>query len=164
MTPDARAVGRVVALARRAARRAPMVETPVGRLTVEAGMDGDCKGARFPKRQITVLALEDWAVAVAEIDALDLSWLVRRANVLVRDVRLPRAAGAVLSLGPVALEVTGQTNPCRRMDEAAPGLLKALHPNWRGGVTCRVLNAGIVAAGDPVEIVHAPEERRRRLP
>ncbi len=89
---------------------------------------------------------------------------MRRANLLVEAVDLPRAKGGLIAIGDVQLEITNQTVPCGRMDEAHPGLLKALHPEWRGGVTCRVLQAGDVRIGDLVEILHAPPEHRIKLP
>ncbi len=138
-----------------------------GLITRAAGLEGDYKGAKHPTRQITVLAREDWEAALADLPAAPADappWTARRANILVEGVRLPRARGGVLRVGPVDLEITGQTSPCRRMDEAAPGLLKALAPEWRGGVTCRVLTDGRVRAGDDVVIVSAPPERIRRLP
>lgn len=141
-----------------------------GVISRAAGLEGDFKGAKHPHRQITVLAREDWEAALADLppgtpEALRASpWTARRANILVEGVRLPRAAGGVLRVGPVELEITGETSPCRRMEEVAPGLIKALAPQWRGGVTCRVLSDGRVRAGDPVTVLHAPEERTRRLP
>ena len=140
----------------------------LGRISIEAGLDGDHKGAKFRNRALTILAIEDWQRALAGLTDLagpvPLPWTVRRANLLVEGVRLPRARGAILSVGPVRLEVTYPTQPCARMDEAHRGLLKALHPEWRGGVTCRVLDGGEIAEGDCVEILHAPPERSRRLP
>jgi MOSC domain-containing protein YiiM len=162
--------GRLVGIARREAVRAPMQEIDAGRISIERGLEGDHKGPKFRRRQITVLAREAWEQALAELAGRDgepvhLPWTARRANLLVEGIALPKARGAVLSVGPVRLEVTDPTQPCRRMDEARPGLLKALHPDWRGGVTCRVLEGGDIAVGDPVEILLAPPpERALRLP
>jgi MOSC domain-containing protein YiiM len=148
--------------------RAPMEEVRAGLITLDAGLEGDFRGAKFKSRQVTVLAIEDWQDAMAELGDLagpaDLHWTVRRANVLVEGVRLPRAKGAVLQVGNVQLEVTGQTNPCHRMDQARAGLLSALHPHWRGGVTCRVRVGGPIRLGDAVLVVSSPREHQIRLP
>lgn len=158
--------GRLVAIARRGKRRAPMQEISHGEISAASGLDGDHKGARFPNRQITVLAQEDWLVAISDlgIAAADAPWTIRRANLLLAGLRLPRAKGAVLRIGPVTLEITGQTYPCSRMEHAMPGLLKALARDWRGGVTARVLAGGIVHIGDCAEIVSSPPEHNARLP
>ena len=60
--------------------------------------------------------------------------------------------------------MTAQTYPCARMEEARAGLLKALAKEWRGGVTCRVLEGGRIAIGDPVEVLVRPPEVQTRLP
>lgn len=154
-------------IASREARRAPMVVADQGRVSPETGLAGDFKGAKHKTRQITVLALEDWEAALATLpeDAQHLPWTVRRANFLISGLRLPRVKGAILAVGEVRLEVTGQTYPCRRMNEAYDGLLKALAPDWRGGVTCRVLTGGLVRTGDDVKIESAPPEPPpRRIP
>ena len=160
--------GRLIGIAWRPARRAPMQTTDSVQISLEAGVAGDHKGPKFKRRAVTILAREDWEAALAEL-AVDvappkLDWTARRANLLVENVRLPRALGATLRVGPVLLEVTYPTTPCARMDEAYPGLRKALHPEWRGGVTCQVLEGGTVAIGDAVDIVHSPPERVRKLP
>jgi MOSC domain-containing protein YiiM len=95
---------------------------------------------------------------------VELPWTTRRANLLVEGVRLPRARGGILQIGPVKLEVTNQTVPCSRMDEAFGGLMKALYPEWRGGVTCAVLEGGDVALGDAVDVLVSPPEIVPRLP
>jgi len=147
-----------------------MEEVETGEISLERGLEGDHKGARFPRRQITVMANEAWIAALADLPLLenststDLSWTTRRANLLVEQVELPRAKGGIVAIGSVQLEITGQTVPCRRMDEAQPGLLKALYPDWRGGITCRVLQEGVIQLGDAVNVLFAPPERRIRLP
>lgn len=160
--------GRLIGIARRAKSRAPMDELTAGLITREAGLDGDYRGAKFITRQITILARQDWEAALLDLSDLmgppDLPWTTRRANLYVEGVRLPRAKGGLIQIGPAVLEITGQTNPCHRMEAACKGLLGALHPEWRGGVTCRVREGGPVALGAPVAILHAPKEHVIRLP
>lgn len=162
-------VGRLIGIARRDAVRAPMEELAGGAITVDGGLEGDHKGPKFPRRRITVLAREAWEEALAELNGAEgetvrLPWTVRRANLFVEGVRLPRARGGILRIGPVKLEVTFPTQPCQRMEEAHAGLLKALHPDWRGGVTCKVLEGGTVRIGDEVEVLVSPPEQVMRLP
>ena len=155
--------GKLRSLARRSERRAPMEELSSGEITRDFGLLGDFKGAKHKTRQITILALEDWRAALSDLGRTDREypWLVRRANLLVENIRLPRAKGAVLSIGAARFEVTGQTYPCKRMDEALPGLLKALSPEWRGGVTCRVIEGGELAVGDEAVIIDGGIEHIR---
>lgn len=161
--------GRLAGLAWRAARRQPMIEVAAGEIAVGAGLVGDHKGARFANRAVTVLAIEDWQAALADLAVemqrpVILPWTARRANLLVEGLRLPRARGAILRVGEARLEVTYPTSPCARMDECFDGLRNALATGWRGGVTCRVLAGARVRRGDVVEIVSSPPERERRLP
>jgi MOSC domain-containing protein YiiM len=142
----------------------------VDTVTIDAGrgLEGDHKGGKFPSRGVTLLAREAWDEALAALADLagpvPLAWTVRRANLLLEGIALPRARGAVLRVGPVLLEVTAQTYPCRRMEQAHAGLMKALAPEWRGGVCCRVLSGGDVRIGDAVELISSPREPRTRLP
>jgi MOSC domain-containing protein YiiM len=130
------------------------------RVTPERGVDGDARG-RPGRRQVTVLAHTGWEAALAAAGAA-LPWTVRRANLYVTGIDLAEAAGAELRVGAsLRLLVTGETDPCDRMDAVWQGLQAALSPDWRGGVTCRVIAGGDVAVGDPVVLVAArsPEER-----
>lgn len=157
--------GRIAGIAHRPARRAEMITALEGELRVDAGLLGDHKGPRFPDRAVTLLAIEDWRAALGAAGAdLATLWTTRRANLLTEGLRLPRACGARLRVGGALLEVSAQTVPCARMDEALPGLRKALGPEWRGGVCCRVLEPGPLAIGDAIEVVSSPPERVRSLP
>ena len=158
----------LIGIARRAKSRAPIEILTGGVITFESGLTGDFRGAKFKSRQITILAREDWEAALRDLSDLmgppDLPWTTRRANLYVEGIRLPRAKGGVLRVGPVVLQITGQTNPCHRMEEAHKGLLSALHPAWRGGVTCTVREGGHIKLGDRVEILLVPKEHVIRLP
>jgi MOSC domain-containing protein YiiM len=80
-------------------------------------------------------------------------WWHTRRNLLVADVELPRREGALIRVGEeVVLRVTGECDPCRRMNEVIDGLHEAMTPDWRGGVTTKVVSGGHIAVGDPVRI------------
>jgi MOSC domain-containing protein YiiM len=163
-----RATGRLIGIAHRPAHRAPMQTVESALIEVGGGVEGDHKGRKFPRRGVTLLAREAWEAALADLatmgDAEDLPWTARRANLLVEGVALPRALGGIVQIGPAVLEITYPTTPCKRMDEARDGLMRALYPEWRGGVTCRVLEGGRVAIGDPVAVLLSPPEHSIRLP
>ncbi|NIY76561.1 MOSC domain-containing protein [Thalassospira sp. HF15] len=139
----------LIGIARKARPRAPMESLDQVDVTTELGIDGDFRG-KLRRRQVTILAEEDWQAACNEISRTDIPWTERRANLYVRGIALPRTKGSKLSIGNVMFEITGETDPCNRMDAVAMGLQEALRPDWRGGVTCRVIKGGTLAIGDPV--------------
>lgn len=155
----------VAGLARREKSRLPMEELQVAVLTPEAGVLGDCIGRTFPDRQVTILAEEDWQAALLDLAGPagppDVPWTARRANVLVRGIRLPRGQGSIIALGDCLLQVMRETTPCHRMNDGYPGLLQALSPDWRGGVTCKVLTGGAISIDEKVRIVHEIAERKK---
>lgn len=160
--------GRLIGIAHRPARRAPMVLVETIGVNADAGLDGDHKGVKFPRRGVTVLAREDWETAIATLADLagpvPLPWTARRANLLIEGLSLPRARTAIMAIGPLRLEVTAQTYPCRWMDQVHPGLMKALAADWRGGVSCRVIEGGQIRLGDPVSVISSPPVRAIKLP
>lgn len=131
-------------------------------VTAAAGVHGDFRGAvrpgKVPRRQVSLMEIESWRAALDEVHATDLfgqrpPWHARRANLLVEGLRLPRKAGAVLVIcRHLRIEVTMECDPCGRMEEVAPGLERALTPDWRGGVLGRVLDDGEIAVGDEIRI------------
>ena len=143
---------RLLAIAVRHRSRGTMQELPQAAVTLAGGVADDFRG-RPGRRQVTVLSLEGWQAACREAGRAGLPWTARRANLLVTGVDL--AAAGTLRIGSVELEVTGETAPCERMDEACPGLRAALAPAWRGGVTCRVRQPGVLAPGEPVAALPA---------
>jgi len=129
-------------------RKGPMELVPEVILTETEGVQGDCRGGGgfLYGRQVTVISLEQWQEACLEIGAT-LPEHTRRANVCIGGHSFgPEDKGNKIYLySGAVLEITGETKPCKRMDEIKPGLRKALEPNWRGGVTCRVLYGGPLA-------------------
>ena len=120
-------------------------------LNIHSGVVGDWRGKPGP-RQVTLMGLADWEAACAELDTT-LPWQTRRANLLVDALPLYQSTGARIMLGEALLEVTGETDPCERMEQAHPGLFAALQPDWRGGVTCRVVANGVIRVGMVVQLL-----------
>jgi MOSC domain-containing protein YiiM len=141
-------MGRLTGIARRDRKRAPMETLERADISTETGVALDFRGKPGP-RQVTVISARAWKDACVELQK-EIPWTTRRANLLVADFELPRSIGAILKIGPVRLRITGEVDPCSRMEEQCPGLKQALQPDWRGGVSCAVLEGGAVALGDEV--------------
>ncbi len=149
-------VGQLRGIATRPAKRAGMITHAQSIIQTRAGVDGDF-GRRPGKAQVTVLSEEAWRVACEESGA-GLPWTARRANLLVAGIPLQPLIGARIAIGEVLLEVTAETDPCWRMADAHPGLMRALSRQARGGVRCRVLAGGAIAVGDQVTWMLAMED------
>lgn len=137
-------MGRVERIWIKRAKRGPMDPVDAADFVADAGIVGNAnQGGR---RQVTVI--EGEVFDRIRMTLPDAEPAMRRANVMVRGVRLQEMRGRVLCLGSVRLRIEGETRPCERMDEQCPGLTAALHPEWNGGVYGVVLNDGRVAVGD----------------
>lgn len=125
------------------------VDTMVSKV---AGVDGDFRG-KPGKRQVTVMSIEQWQLACDELGTT-LPWTIRRANLLVDGVSFDATmVGQQIKIGQCILYITGETDPCPKMDAQHQGLTHALTPDWRGGVCCRVIADGRVKVGDKMVII-----------
>ncbi|MBI1251949.1 MAG: MOSC domain-containing protein [Alphaproteobacteria bacterium] len=143
--------GRLAGIAWRTKPREAMIEAQDARVTLESGVENDFRGAPG-ERQVTILFAADWEAACALLGARR-PWTLRRANLLLEGVQNPCAAGRRIRIGDAAFAITGETDPCSVMEKQWPGLRAALAPDWRGGVTTRVVRAGAIRVGDAVEWV-----------
>ncbi|MEM7288122.1 MAG: MOSC domain-containing protein [Actinomycetota bacterium] len=115
----------------------------------EEGIVGNAD--RGGRRQVTLISAEAWAAA-CDVLGEDVDPVTRRANLLVSGVDLEDTRSRLVRVGEVALEVTTETVPCRLMDFFHEGLMGALKPEWRGGVSARVVTPGLIRIGDPVHL------------
>ncbi|ACK44560.1 MOSC domain-containing protein [Shewanella baltica] len=144
---------KLLAIAYKTVKRGPMNEVLCANVTQLSGVEKDVFG-RPGKRQVTVLSKLQWQQVCHSIEA-DLPWTTRRANLLVDDLVFSSAdVGKHLQIGELRLEITGETDPCKKMEIAHVGLEAALTPDWRGGVTCRVLNDAMIHLGDEITLVN----------
>ena len=104
---------KLLAIAYKTVKRGPMNEVLCANVTQLSGVEKDVFG-RPGKRQVTVLSKIQWQQACHSIEA-DLPWTTRRANLLVDDLVFSSAdVGKHLQIGELQLEITGETDPCKK--------------------------------------------------
>lgn len=144
--PDTREEGRVHAIWVKRAHRGKMDAVPEARLVEGKGVAGSADSGG--RRQVTIIDLSAWRRACAEI-GVEADPAARRANLMLDGVELAGSRGRTLQIGDTHVRILGETRPCERMDEAAPGLRAALKSEWRGGAFGEILRGGMVRVGDP---------------
>ncbi|MGL4475632.1 MAG: MOSC domain-containing protein [Shewanella sp.] len=143
----------LVGIAYKQKKSRPMLCLTNADISLEKGVADDVFG-KPGKRQVTVLSQEQWQAACDELDN-DLEWQTRRANLLISGYEFSAAdVGKQIIIGEqVALLITGETAPCTKIEKQADGLQNALTPDWRGGVTCKVVTSGPITLFDTIAIL-----------
>ncbi|MCI0683144.1 MAG: MOSC domain-containing protein [Gemmataceae bacterium] len=129
------------------ARRGPMIAVDAAELVAGRGIAGNAD--QGGQRQVTIIEEEVWTDLMQRLGAA-LPPSARRANLMIRGLRLEETRGRILQIGACRIEIHGETDPCHRMDEAFPGLKEAMIPHWAGGVFGKALDSGRIAVGDAV--------------
>lgn len=140
-------MGRVEAIWVKRARRGKMDPVPAAELIAGQGIVGNAnQGGR---RQVTIIEQEVWRERTAAVGA-QLDPAMRRANIMISGLALLHSRGRTLRIGECILEIAGETKPCERMEEAAPGLRDSMYADWGGGAFARVVEGGTITVGDDV--------------
>lgn len=142
--------GRIVAIWIKRAHRGVMDAVDEAEAVPGRGLAGNADRSR--RRQITIIDETAWRDASAEAGA-EIDPSKRRANVMVRGVDLAKSRGKLLHLGDCVIRILGETRPCERMEDAQPGLRRALGSEWRAGVFGEVVEGGLLRLGDRAELV-----------
>jgi len=120
-----------------------MEELAEARLVQDSGVEGCAHSRPGGKRQVLLVDRET-------LEAMNLAPGILRENITTVGLNVNGLApGEKLRIGETLLEVTAVCTPCDQMERIRPGLRKEL---WgRRGMLCRVLEAGVVRAGDAIQ-------------
>ena len=141
-------MGRIERIFIKRAKRGPM--DPTERATLVAGRGIRGNSNQGGTRQVTLISAERWAELMRSVRA-NLDPSARRANFVLSGIDLERSSGRVLRAGECRLLIRGETRPCERMEEALPGLQKAMRDRWAGGAFAQVVTGGDVTVGDEAD-------------
>ena len=144
-------MGKVIGIATCDKKGAPMVVNASANVSMEKGIGDDFRGAKADSRdrQVSIMTKESWDHVCQELGT-KLHWTMRKANIMISGIDLENSTGSILKIGDFFLEITGKLPVGNGMEKQYIGLKKALSPNWRGGVSAKVVQEGIIQEGDEV--------------
>jgi MOSC domain-containing protein YiiM len=139
--------GRVVAVCRSDRKGIPKEDIRTGRLLEELGLEGDAH-AGFAHRQVSLIAMEDIRQAQEKLPELRPGSFAENLTVEGIDLGESRV-GRRIRVGKTLLEITQIGKECHTKCAIYRTSGDCIMP--KKGIFCRVIQGGIVSAGDPVE-------------
>lgn len=126
-----------------------MEELPEARLVSDSGIEGCAHSRPGSKRQVLLVDRET-------LQAMDLAPGIIRENITTEGLAVNSLdIGQRLRIGDSLLEVSMVCTPCDQLEKLRPGLRREIR--GRRGMLCRVLEGGVIRAGDRIEkIASAP--------
>jgi len=137
----------------RPSKKADIVSMDNVMMDTLSGIQGDHYAGRSGKRQVTLIQAEHLPAVANMMQMEQISPEMLRRNIVVKGLNLLALKDQRFQLGGALLEYTGLCHPCSRM-EATLGKGGYNAMRGHGGITARVVQAGIVKLGDrciPVE-------------
>ena len=142
--------GRVGWIGVRPQRKAPLCAMQTVLLDPVLGLGGDHYQARSGQRQVTLIGSGHLDNVAGFLGLTEVEPTVVRRNIVVAGLNLRALKGRRFRVGAAILEYTGECHPCSRMETVlGPGGYNAMRGH--GGICARVVAAGQVAVGDPVQ-------------
>ncbi len=143
-------IGRVEWIGIRPGREEPMIAQESVQINVGTGLEGDrFRGNANSTRQVTLIQYEHLGAVAACLHRDKVEPEQLRRNIVVSGINLLALKDKTFRIGAVVLAFTGLCHPCSKMErQLGPGGYNAMRGH--GGITARVLEAGLVHVGDGV--------------
>ena len=130
----------------------------------ETGLEGDraTKNSPANKRQVTLIQEEHLAAVASFLGKENIDPSLTRRNIVVKGINLNALKGRKFTIGEAILEMTGFCYPCSKMEKnLGHGGFNAMRGH--GGITCRVIEEGIIKIGDQISIPNQTENPQQSL-
>ncbi|MCE7991552.1 MAG: MOSC domain-containing protein [Roseivirga sp.] len=115
------------------------------------GLEGDHYASKGGKRQVTLIQKEHIRAVASMVGSDDIDPSLLRRNIVVEGLNLSALKDKRFRLGTALLEYTGECHPCSRMEEnLGNGGYNAMRSH--GGITCRILEDGVIGLGDELVV------------
>ena len=139
-------------------RRGPLQPMEEAEAVTGSGLQGDhFHGQGNGTRQVTLIQGEHLDAVGAFLRAPAADPALARRNIVVRGINLFSLQDRRFRIGGAVFEHSGPCHPCSRMEENfGPGGYNAMRGH--GGITARVVEAGVIRVGDGVERLPLGEE------
>ena len=146
--------GRVEWIGLRPARDVAMEPADAVEAVAGRGLVGDrySNASGSGKRGITLIQAEHLPAIAALAGRDRVAAAILRRNLVVAGIPLVALKDRRFRIGEVLLEGTGPCDPCSRMEDAlGPGGYNAMRGH--GGICARILEGGVIRAGDRVQAI-----------
>ena len=143
-------IGRVEWIGVRPGRGEPIRVLEEAKISVENGLESDrYRGKTNSTRQVTLIQQEHLQAIGSMLGRESIDPSITRRNIVVSGINLLALKGKQFKIGGAILEYTGLCHPCSKMETAlGPGGYNAMRGH--GGITAKVIQAGICRIGDEV--------------
>lgn len=136
--------------------RGPIQTVPEASAEEGTGLAGDHHAKKGKsKREVTLIQAEHFPVIASILGQKEpVEPALLRRNIVVSGISLLALKDQRFRIGQAVFEGSGPAAPCSRMEEnLGPGGYNAMRGH--GGITARVINAGVISVGDEVAALPA---------
>jgi MOSC domain-containing protein YiiM len=141
--------GSVIYISIRPERLEPVKQLEAVLAIKDKGLEGDRYNNPGGSRQVTLIQAEHLDAIASFMDKQKIDPALVRRNIVVKGINLLSLKKRRFHIGEAVFEYSGECHPCSRMEQnLGNGGYNAMRGH--GGITAKVINTGVIKAGDTV--------------